>query len=436
MTRHPAATHRTDCRLCGACDLERVLHLAATPVGDAYVSAERRGEPQPTSPLDLFLCRGCGHAQLLEVIDPELLYGNFIYRTAISLGLVEHFQRYADDVLGRVSLPAGALAVDIGSNDGTLLRCFKARGLRVLGIDPAHEIAREATAAGIETLETLFTTALARRIREERGPAAIVTANNTFANVDDLDDLTEGIRDLLTPEGIFVCETGYLLDLVQQGLVDNIYHEHLGYFSVKPLEAFLRRHELELIDVERIPTKGGSLRATAQRRGGPRQVSPSVENLIALEARLGLDRAEPFTALAERVERVGAELGDLLRALKGQGKTVAGYGASVGVTTLLYTFRLGGLLSFLIDENPAKHHRFSPGQHLPVLPPGALEERQPDAVVILAWRYAQPIISKHAGYLDQGGQFIIPLPEVRIERTIPAGRAVWPTQVPVGGGTP
>jgi len=427
MTTRLPVIHRTDCRLCGVRDLELVLRLAPTPVGDAYVKADRLHESQPTYPVDLFLCQGCGHAQLLDVVDQDLLYGDFIYRTAISLGLVEHFQRYAEDVLRRAHPSPGALVVDIGSNDGTLLRWFKTHGLRVLGVDPAHEIAREATAAGLDTLDALFTKELARRIRDEHGSAAIVTANNTFANVDALDDLTEGIRELLAPDGLFVCETGYLLDLVQQGLVDNIYHEHLSYFAVKPLEAFLRRQGLELIDVERLPTKGGSLRAIAQRRGGPRTVAPSIGELIAREAACGLDRAESFNTLATRVTRVGTELIGFLQTLKEQGKTIAGYGASVGVTTLLYTFQLGEVLSFLIDENPAKHHRFSPGHHLPVFPPPELEERKPDAVVILAWRYAEPIMHKHQRYLNQGGQWIVPLPEVKVVRSVRPDRGHRPT---------
>jgi SAM-dependent methyltransferase len=388
--------------------------LTPTPVGDAYVSVEHLNDVQETYPIELFLCRGCGLAQLLDVVNPEVLYSNFIYTTSISLGLVDHFQRYADNVLGRVHPPEESLVIDIGSNDGTLLRFFKERGLRVLGVDPAREIARDATASGIETLPTLFTTDLARTIRQTYGPAAIVTANHTFANVDDSAELIEGIRTLLAPDGAFVFETGYLVDLLQNGLFDNIYHEHLCYFSIKPLESFFRRHGMELVDVERLPVKGGAVRGVVQRTGGNSCVSPSVGELITLETRLGVDHADPFTILATRIDTAKNRLTHLLLDLRAQGKLIAGYGASVGVTTLIYHFGLGDVLSFLVDDNPTKHHTFSPGHHIPVYSSPVLYERNPDFVLILAWRYAEPIATKHQTYIDQGGHFIIPWPELEV----------------------
>lgn len=405
---------RSTCRLCDGHHLELVLQLAPTPIADAYVSVERIGEVQETYPLDLFFCHDCRHLQLLDVVDPEVLFGNYIYVTSGSLGLVEHFQRYADEVLRRVNPPKEALVIDIGSNDGSLLKFFQDRGMRVLGIDPAREIAQKATESGIETLSTLFTSGLAHKIKNERGPAAIVTANNVFAHADNLADITEGIRDLLAPDGVFVFEVAYLVDIVQNTLFDTIYHEHLCYHSVKPLKAFFRYHGMELIDIEHIPTKGGSLRGTAQRAGGPRTVSPSVDTIIALEESLGFDRAETFKAFAAKIEGVKTQLLSLLRDLKAQGKTIAGYGASATVTTLIYHFDLCDMLSFIVDDNPQKQNLFSPGHHIPVLSAHAIYERKPDYVLILAWNYSQPIMKKHQSYLDQGGHFIVPLPEIEV----------------------
>ena len=405
---------RDTCRLCGGHNLELVLQLAPTPAGDVYVSVEHLDQTQETYPLDLFLCHGCGHSQLLDAVNPEVLYGDYIYMTSISLGLTEHFRRYADEVLCSVNPSQGALVVDIGSNDGTLLKFFQERDMRVLGVDPARDIARKVTESGIETLPTFFTAELARKIKNERGPAIIVTANNTFANVDDLADMTEGIRDLLPPDGVFVFETGYLVDLIQKNLFDNIYHEHLSYFSVKPLEAFFRRHGMELINTERNPSKGGSLRGTVQLAGGPRTVSPSVAKLMAFEASLATDRAETFKAFAAKIDIVKNQLISLLCNLKTQGKTIAGYGASVGVTTLIYHFDIGNLLNFLVDDNPRKQNLFSPGFHIPVLSSQIIYERKPDYVLILAWRYAKPITKKHQKYLEQGGHFIVPWPKIEV----------------------
>ncbi len=405
---------RNTCRLCGRYDLELVLQLAPTPIGDAYVSVEHLSKVQETYPLDLFLCHDCGHLQLLDVVDPEVLFGDYVYLTSSSLGLIEHFRRYADEVLASVMPPEGALVVDIGSNDGSLLKFFQDQGMHVLGIDPARDIARKATESGIETLSTFFTAELARKIKNERGPTAIVTANNVFAHIDNLGDVADGIRELLATDGIFVFEVSYLVDIIQKMLFDTVYHEHLCYHTVKPLDSFFCRHGMQLIDVQRIPTKGGSLRGTAQLAGGPWTVSPSVARLMAIETNLGLDRAETFRAFAVRIDSVKNQLLSLLRDFKVQGKTIAGYGASVTVTTLIYHFDLGDMLSFIVDDNPQKQNLFTPGHHIPVLSSQAIYERMADYVVILAWNYAQPIMKKHQAFLDQGGHFIVPLPRVEV----------------------
>ena len=406
--------HRDNCRLCGSREVELVVPLGPTPVADDYVTAARRDELQPTFPLDLYLCRACGHVQLLDVVDPNILFGNYVYVTAISTSLVAHFSAYADDILRRTNAPVGTLVVDIGSNDGTFLRFFQQRGWRVLGVDAAPAIAWQATESGIQTVTGFFTPTLARAMRRDHGPAAIVTANNVFAHADDLGGMADGIRELLAPDGVFVFEVSYLVDIVEKLLFDTVYHEHLCYHSVKPLQSFLARHGMELIEIERISMKGGSLRGTAQLAGGPRPVLPSVAEHIALERRLNFDRAETFRAFAAKIDGVKAQVLGLLAQLKAQGKTVAGYGASATCTTLLYHFDLGDKLSFVADDNSRKHGTFSPGRHLPVLPAQALYDRQPDYVVILAWVYAPAILKKHQAFLNQGGHFIVPMPSPEV----------------------
>ncbi len=410
------ATHyrRDTCRLCGARELEKVLPLAATPVGDAYVLAEHLDQPQETYPLDIWLCRKCGLAQLVDIVDPKVLYVEYVYLTSISLGLVEHFRRYAEDVLRRVQPSPGALIVDIGSNDGSLLKAFQERGMRVLGIDPARDVGRLANERGVETLTGFFSAHLARQLREERGPAAVITANNVFANIDNVDDMLAGIRDWLAPDGVFVFETSYLGDVLEQTLLETVFHEHISYFSVKPLESFFQRHGMQLIDVQRVPTKGGSIRATVQRAGGQRPVASSVTDIIAYETRAGLQQPEPFKKFAAKIAAVKVDLLRHLRDLKARGKTIAGYGASVGVVTLLYEFELDKMLSFIADDNVRKQNTFSPGHHIPVYAPEALYDRKANVVVILAWAYAEPIMNKHPAFAKQGGRFIIPLPEVKV----------------------
>ena len=408
-----SATHsrRDTCRLCGSLHLELALPLAATPVGDAYVPAAHLDKPQETYPLDLWLCRTCGLAQLVDLVDPSILYVEYVYYTSISLGLVEHFNSYANDVWNRIQPPAGSLVVDVGSNDGTLLCAFKQKGHPVLGIDPARDVAERANQRGVETLNVFFSAQLARELRRERGPASILTANNVFANVDNLEDMCEGVLELLSPNGVFVMETSYLGPVVEDCLLETVFHEHISYFSLKPLIPFFKRMGMEVIEAQRQPTKGGSLRLTMQRTGASRTVSATVAEVLAYEEALGLHTPEAFQRLASRLSQVKTQLLEKLRALKSEGKTIAGYGASVGVVTLLYEWELDGLVSFLVDDHARKQDTFSPGQHIPVYSSDALYDRPVDVVLVLAWNYAAPIMAKHPKF---HGNFLIPLPEVRL----------------------
>lgn len=402
---------RTTCRLCDSPDVTVAVPMRASPIADAYVQTTA---PQASYAMDLYLCRACGHVQLLDVVDPSLLFGEYLYTTSTSLGLVEHFRNYATSVTNRFAFPPGALAVDIGSNDGTLLRFFRDSGLRVLGVDPAREIASKATEAGVQTIPEFFTSSVAQRLATEHGPAALITANNVFAHSDALPDMADGIRAWLAKDGIFVFEVSYLLDIVEKMLFDTVFHEHLCFHSIRPLKLFFARHDLELFAVERLPTKGGSIRGFVQRAGGGRAVDASVGALLELEERTGLAEPAVFSEYARRIDDLRTELCTLLDRLTREGKSIAGYGASATVTTLIHQLDLGRYLRFLADDNPQRHGLFSPGLHLPVVSSEELYTRKPDYVVVLAWMYAGPILAKNTRFTDQGGHFILPLPRVQI----------------------
>lgn len=410
----PACIRRTTCRLCESPQVELAVPIKSSPIADVYLSADRAGEQQPLYPLDLYLCRHCGHVQLLDVVNPTLLFGDYIYHTSASASLVDHFRRYADEVYDRYFRASPGLAIDIGSNDGTLLRFFQVKGMRVLGIDPAAGIAEEATRSGVETLPAFFTADLARRLRSERGTAVCLTANNVFAHSDSLPDMADGIRECLAPEGIFIFEVSYLVDIIEKLLFDTVYHEHLCYHSIKPLCAFFARHGLELFDVTRLPTKGGSIRGFVQRADGHRPRARIIDELLLLEQKMGLDQPTIFEKCTAKLAAVKAQLHGLLEQYRASGKSIAGFGASATVTTLLYNFELGPFLPYLLDDNVARHGLISPGLHLPVCSPQMLYERAPDYVLILAWQYADPILKKHTRYLEQGGHFILPLPQVKV----------------------
>ncbi|MFH0907584.1 MAG: class I SAM-dependent methyltransferase [bacterium] len=406
---------RQTCRLCGGRRLTEVLKLAPTPPANAFVPKEDLAKPQPKFPLDIFFCEDCFHLQMLDVVDPRVLFENYVYVSGTSPSFVAHFEAYAKDVMSRFHVPAGSFVLDIGSNDGTLLRFFKQAGMRVLGVDPAKKIAEEATRNGIETLAAFFAPALADRIRAQHGPAHVVAANNVFAHIDDLHSVVEGVRALLAPEGVYVFEVSYLVDVYEKTLFDTIYHEHLAYHSVKPLITFFKANGMELIEAQRVSSHGGSLRGMAQLKGGPHKVGASVAAAVAREEQLGLDTAATFKTFGANIDRLRNDVNKLLSALKKEGKAIAGFGAPAKLTTLMHHFQIGPeFVDYVIDDSPLKQGLYTPGYHIPVVPPATLYERKPDYVVILAWNFAEPIMKKHKAYTDAGGQFIVPIPELRV----------------------
>jgi SAM-dependent methyltransferase len=407
--------HRTSCRLCDATDLIKVLSLASTPPANAFVSADAVAYEQARFPLDLWFCRACTHLQLLDVVDPSVLFADYVYVSGTSPVFVAHFERYARDVSERFALAPGDLVVDVGSNDGSLLGFFKRAGQRVLGVDPARDIARRASESGIETLCEFFSPALAGRIRDKYGSARVVTANNVFAHADDLHGVVEGVRALLAPDGVFVFEVSYLADVVEKTLFDTIYHEHLDYHSVRPLVPFFARHGMQLIETNRTDSHGGSLHGVAQLASGVRPVGASVVQALEVERRMRLDREETFVEFGRRIDALGERLRELLSQLRAQGKRIAGFGAPAKATTLMHHFGLGReSLDFIVDDSPLKQGLFTPGLHVPVVASSAIAERRPDYLLILAWNFARSIIEKQGRFAAAGGRFIIPVPDLEV----------------------
>lgn len=405
-------TRRSRCRLCDGEHLDCVLPLCASPIADAYVPAERLSEPQPAYPLDLYLCRDCGHVQNVDVVDPQILFRDYDYVTSSSPGLLQHYREYARQVATRSGLRPGDLVVEIGSNDGSLLEFFRSAGARVLGIDPAIRIAAGATARGIPTIAEFFGSEVAAGIRRSEGSARLVLANNVFAHADDLADIVAGVRDLLADDGVFVFEVSYLPDIVDRFMFDTVYHEHVSYHSIAPLQRFLSRLGMQLVDVERIGSKGGSIRAFAQRVGGRAGTTDRVADLVRMELERGFGEPAIYAEYARQIDVRKQALLTLIDEIRSTGQPIAGFGASTTVTTLLWHFDLTARIDFLVDDNPRKNGLFAPRCHIPVLSADALYSRRPGAVVVLAWNYADAIIERHHDYRKQGGRFIVPLPQL------------------------
>lgn len=407
---------RRTCRLCGSARIVKTVPLAQVPIVSPNVDLEATTDERPMThvmaPLDNYLCQDCGLIQLMHVVDPNLIYSKYLYRTSISRGLPEHFADLCATVVERLGLKSGDLVVEFGSNDGTLLSFFKRRGIRVQGVDPAGLIAAEAARNGIPTLPEFFGVGIAQSICRDHGKARAIIANNAMANIDDLDEIFSAVATLLAPDGAFVFETQYGLDVFESALLDVIYHEHISTFSVQPVSRGVQRHGLVVFDAERITTKGGSIRFWLQHGNASRPVAHRVSELIDLEQRTGLYDLAYYRRFSEKIERNKAALHRMIDQVRRAGGVVGGYGTSVGCAALIHQFELEGRLDVLFDDAPFKERLTGPGYDLPVLKGMDVCEKKPALVVVLAWRYAKPIIEKHGMYVGRGGRFVVPLPDV------------------------
>ena len=407
---------RKDCRMCCSINLVKVMELTPTPPGNNFIKKLPVEDPEISFPLDLYFCSDCYHLQMGHVVSPQILYQtDYSYLTATSAYFVKHLAKYANNMIKKFSLSKGMKVADIGSNDGTCLRQFKNLGLDVIGVDPAIQIAIEATKNGIETVPDFFTYLLAVNLKEKYGSVDFITSHNACAHIDQLDDVFKGVSHWLNDNGVFVLEVGYFVDVYTQLYFDTIYHEHCDFHTVSPFVKIFERTGLELIDVERISPQGGSIRVMAQKIGGPHKIQNSVSEMIKVELDLKFNLAETFSNFDDRINNIGIKLKTLISNLKQNGASIAAYGAPTKATTLLNKFDIGGeYIDFIVEDNILKQGLFMPLSHIPILPTEEMYKRKPEYVLILAWNFAEPIMEMHKKYLENGGHFIVPLPEPKI----------------------
>ncbi len=392
-----------------------MVKLEPIPLAENYSAHSETGKNAPRFPVDLYMCADCGHVQQLDVVDSKSLWENYTYYSGEAKGMPEHFDQVAAKIISTYHPPGGSLVIDIGSNDGSLLKPFKKAGYRVLGVDPAKEIARRATESGIPTIPELMSLELARRIRREQGPAHVVCTFNAFAHADNLGEMADGIRMMLASDGLFFFEVQYLVDIVDKVLIATIFHEHMSHHSVRPLTQFLDRHGMELIDAERVPIQHGSLIGTAQIiKGGKRNLGDSVRELLALEAERRLGELETLRQFGAKLKQLRERTASLVRKWKKSKASIAGYGAARSGPTLISQLGLTGVIEYIVDDHPQKVGKYSSGDGIPILPTEELYKRMPDYTVILAWVHAQKIIETNREYLDKGGHFIVLCPETRV----------------------
>ena len=402
------------CRSCGRSGLDPILDLGRMPHADGLLTEQDLALAEPRYPLELARCPSCTLVQILATVPGEILFGaSYLYLSSTSASWLAHCRRNAEELIAARGLDGSSLVVEIASNDGSMLRVFAEAGIPVLGIDPAPAPVAEAERLGLRCRRTFFTTELARQLRDrEHLRADLLVANNVLAHATDTNDFVAAMAILLEPHGIAAVEVPNVLDLVDGGEFDTIYHEHRCYFSLTALDALFRRHHLFITDVRRLPTHGGSLRLYVERVDRPGE---RVGAMLDAERAWGVHDHRRYQVLTERSAHVRRQLRALLTDLRAGGHRIFAYGAAAKGTILLNSLDLpAGTIEAVVDRNPHKHNRYLPGVRLPVRPPAVILEQMPDYLLILPWNLTEEIISQQSEYRARGGRFIVPIPQPRV----------------------
>lgn len=407
----PDCTHNTNCRVCGGSDLVQVLDLGSTPPANAYLKKEDLGKPESSFPLVLYFCRTCSLVQLLDVVNPSILFKDYHFLTSASAPSVAHFEAYAKQVIRPLLTSPEDLVIDIGGNDGTLMSFVKDHA-RVLNVDPADNLAAMSESRGVPFYPAFFTSATADELLATYGEARVVVANNVFAHTDPIRDVFKGVSKLIGKGGVFVFEVHWAKHLVDEGAFDVIYHEHLCFYSLHAAKHLTEVSGMKVFDVEVVETQGKSLRIYVAH---DREPSTRVAQLLQEEKEAGLTSEGTYQKFADTVRTNKEKVVTLLRKLKAEGKRITGYGAPAKSTTLLNYYSVGQeTLDYLTDTTTLKQGLYSPGTHIPIVSPERLLTDTPDYILLLAWNFKDAILEKEKGLRAKGVKFISTVPQVEI----------------------
>jgi len=406
----------SSCRLCASPLTFTFADLGMSPLANSFVEPGRSSVEERFYPLHAYVCDKCLLVQLEEFESPAEIFSDYLYFSSYSPAWVEHARQYADLMIGRFAFGPTSQVVEIASNDGYLLQHFRDRGVPVLGIEPAKNVARVAREKGIPTKEIFFGADTARQLRSEGYAADLLLGNNVLAHVPDLLSFVEGLKILLKPDGVITLEFPHVMQQIRHGQFDTIYHEHFSYLSLLVVEAVLTRFGLQVFDVEELWTHGGSLRIYAKHREDTtKPVSDRVAALRAAEENAGLKRLETYTRFSEQVQRIRRDLLEFLETARIQGRRVGGYGAPAKGNTLLNYCGIGPeLVQYTVDRSEHKQGKLLPGTHLPIYAPERIFKDKPDYVLILPWNLRDEISSQMAGIREWGGRFVVPIPRIEV----------------------
>lgn len=401
------------CRTCGSPNLKLYMPLGDHALANSFLKPEDLDKEEKKYPLEVYYCEDCFHSQLGYTVPPEMMFRKYLWVSSTSDAIPVHFAEYAKEVYENFMQP-GDLVVEAASNDGCLLKGFKGFDVRILGVEPARNIAEMAEKEGIPTIAEFFDVDIAQKIVKKHGNAAAVIANNVFAHVHDIGGFTDAAYTLLKNNGVFVIESPHFLKLLQNIEFDTVYHEHISYLSLTPLVPFFKKHKMNLYNIKETPVHGGSIRMTVT-KDMDKPMTKKLIDLLEQEKKAGISNPKTYEKFQAKIEQLKEDVVKILKDLKVQGKTIAGYGASAKGQTLLQFMNIDTtLLDFIADKAPLKQGLYTPGTHIPIVPAEALLERQPDYTLILAWNFADEIMKQQKEYHIKGGKFIIPIPEPRI----------------------
>ncbi len=402
---------RLTCRICNSTELVEFLNLGKTPLANSLVDKKNLKKKENTFPLSVSFCKNCSLVQVPHVVNPKILFSDYYFLTSASSPSVEHFKGYANDILKNFVTSPTDLVVDIGGNDGTLLNELKTEA-NVLNIEPATNISKIARKRGVRTINEFFSKKLVKDILKKEGHAKVVTANNIIAHTDTVRELFEGVKNLIGNDGVFIFETHWVRNLVGEGGFDQVYHEHLCYYSLHALQYLTESVGLSIFDVITVPIQGESMRVYVSKN---HKSKPSVKKFLAREKKLGLNKFEAFANFSKKVIENKDKTLKILSDLKAKGKTIVGYGAPAKGSTLLNFYGVGTeILDYVIDTTPLKQGLFMPGVHIQIHAPEKLYQSNPSHILLLAWNYADAILKKEKELRKEGVKFIIPVPIVKI----------------------